>query len=192
MKGDWYRHMPEDSYEMSLGTKTLLFGVHQIFIHPFLVTIAWIILYKSLPNLRELICIFIHDWGYWGKKDLKGADGDTHPELGAKIALFIFGEKYKQFILGHSTFYTCRNDIEVSKLMAPDKYWHCIVPYWVYALLSIPTGEMKHYREMKHARQVCDDSESNKVWFLKLQKICMEKVNGTYEIKKELLADKED
>lgn len=169
---------------MRLGTKTMLFGVHQLFVHPFLVTISWILLYKSLPSYKELFCIFIHDWGYFGKKDLKGADGDTHPELGANIAGKLLGKKWGDFILGHSTFYAARKEIGVSKLMAPDKYWHCIVPYWLYALLSIPTGEMKHYRKLNHARQVANGSASNKEWFRQLQKVCKSKVEGTYQINK--------
>ena len=173
---------------MTLGTKTLLFGVHQIFIHPFMVALSWIILYKSLPSCQEFFCIFIHDWGYWGKKDLKGKEGDKHPELGAKIASKMLGEKWGKFILGHSTFYASRNEIGISKLMAPDKYWHCIVPFWFYASLSIPTGELKHYRKLNHARQVSDANASDKEWFLKLQQICKNKVAGTYEIKKENLA----
>lgn len=167
---------------MTLGTKTLLFGVHQIFIHPLMVTIAWIHLYGKIPGWRELICIFIHDWGYWGKKDLKGAEGDTHPLLGAKIARKLFGKEWENFILGHSTFYARRNNIPVSPLMAPDKYWHCMVPLWFYKILSVPTGEFKHYRELKHARQVAEDHDSDAQWWEKLQKVCKEKADGTYKI----------
>ena len=174
---------------MKLGTKTLLFGVHQIFIHPCLIILSWKILYKEFPSWKELICIFIHDWGYWGKEDLKGKQGDTHPELGAKIASYLLGQEWGDFILGHSTFYAARKEFGVSKLMAPDKYWHCIVPYWVYALLSIPTGEMKHYRELNHARQVSDIKASNKEWFELLQEVCKNKVEGTYQIDKNQLAD---
>ena len=60
---------------MKMGTKSLLFGVHQFFIHPLMVLLAWIVLYRSFPGLKELVCIFIHDWGYWGKADLKGEEG---------------------------------------------------------------------------------------------------------------------
>lgn len=167
---------------MPLGTKTLLFGVHQALIHPFLVFISWLCLYRHLPTWRECICIFIHDWGYWGMKSLKCSTGDTHPEYGAKLAEKWFGPQYRDFILGHSSFYVKRNGIQPSKLMAADKYWHCIVPLWFYKLLAVPTGEWKHYREMKHARQVADISEPDIIWWLTLKKVCLEKVLGTYEI----------
>ena len=167
---------------MTLGTKTLLFGVHQIFIHPLMVTLSWIILYKSFPAWRELFCIFIHDWGYWGKSDLKGSEGDRHPLLGAKIASKLLGEEWGNFITGHSTFYAKRNNIGVSKMMAPDKYWHCIVPFWFYWILSVPTGELRHYRDLNHARQVSNTEASNSEWFCQLQKVCKNKAEGTYQI----------
>lgn len=169
---------------MTLGTKTLLFGVHQIFIHPIMVTLAWIILYRSLPTWRELICIIIHDWGYWGKPSLKCQDGDRHPELGANIANYLFGQKYSDFILGHSSFYIKRNGIPRSKLLAPDKYWHCLIPLWFYKLLAVPTGEFAHYRGVKHARQVSKNiAEPDCIWWARLVIVCYEKTIDKYEIK---------
>ena len=173
---------------MKLGTKSLLFGVHQFLIHPLLVIIAWIKLYHSLPSWRELVCIFIHDWGYWGLNDLKGADGDRHPEYGASLAVRWFDSDYGRFILGHSSFYSIRNNIGVSKLMAPDKYWHCFVPLWFYKLLSVPTGEFAHYRAMKHARQVAPDDATDAEWWAGIQKASQSKVDGTFKIDKERLS----
>ena len=75
---------------MKTGTKSLLFGVHQFIWHPVTVLIAWIWLYKRFPSWRELICMFVHDWGYWGKTNMDDEDGEKHPELGANIALKLF------------------------------------------------------------------------------------------------------
>jgi hypothetical protein len=173
---------------MTLGTKTLLFGVHQFILHPLFVLYAWIKLYKSFPNWKELICIFIHDWGYWGKPSLKCADGDKHPELGARLALYYLGPEYCDFILGHSSFYVKRQGIPVSKLMAPDKYWHCLVPLWFYKMLAVPTGEFAHYRGLQHARQVSKDlNEPDFLWWARLQIVCWEKVQGCYKIDSERL-----
>lgn len=186
---------------MTLGTKTLLFGVHQIIIHPLLVIIAWMKLYHSFPSWKELICIVIHDWGYCGKPNLKNEDGDRHPELGANIAhrlfdkprvlaqldhsqLMEFPHEWKDFVLGHSSFYVTRYGIKQSKLLAPDKYWHCIIPLWFYKCLAVPTGEFKHYRELNHARQVANQNVSDKEWWSRLQRVCKEKVDGVYEINK--------
>lgn len=144
-------------------------------------------LYKSLPSWRESFCIFIHDWGYWGKPNLKNSDGDKHPELGAKIAGKLLGKEWHDFILGHSSFYMARNNIPKSKLFAPDKYWHCLIPLWAYKILAVPTGEFKHYREIKHARQVSELNATDAEWWSKLQEVCRAKINGDFEINKDNL-----
>lgn len=193
---------------MKLGSRSLLFGVHQVIIHPLLVYIAWVVLYRSLPSFKETVGILVHDWGYWGVEDLKGETGDRHPERGAHLMRKWFGPEWGTFILGHSTFYVARsvqangmadwmlnglaeanlaiNGIPLptapSKLMAPDKYWHCMVPLWFYKLLSVPTGEFRYYRSLQHARQVGPLHEPDLVWWLKLQKVCLEKVLGVYEV----------
>ena len=167
---------------MNLGTKTLLFGVHQIFIHPFFVTVAWVKLYRSFPSWRELFCIFVHDWGYWGKPNLKDADGDRHPELGGKIAGYLLGKEWELFVLGHSCFYQARSGVEKSKLFGPDKYWHCLIPLWFYKFLAVPTGEFKHYREIRHARQLGSHQDTDQEWWSKLQEVCLNKVSGEFEI----------
>lgn len=167
---------------MTLGTKTLLFGVHQFLIHPILVIIAWIKIYKSFPSFRELVCIFIHDLGYWGKPSLKNADGDKHPELGGQIAWWLFGNEWKDFVLGHSSFYVKRNCMQRSKLFYADKYWHNMIPLWFYKILAVPTGEFKHYRGLKHARQVSELDATDDEWWQKLQQACRDKIDGIYEI----------
>lgn len=109
---------------MTLGTKTHLFGVHQFIVHPVMVTWAWVHLYGKFPSWRELLCIFIHDWGYWGVEDLKGEEGDKHPEVGARIATRLLGKEWGDFILGHSSYYIAREDVKKSSLHDADKYWH--------------------------------------------------------------------
>lgn len=173
---------------MKLGTKSLLFGVHQIFIHPLLVTIAWVLLYRSIPSWREMICICIHDWGYWGVADLKGEEGDKHPELGARIATRLLGKEWGDFILGHSSFYIVRNGVAESKLMKPDKYWHCFTPFLAYRLLSTLSGEFRYYRGMNHARQVGAGYETDAEWYRNLQGVCKAKIEGTYIVDKSRLA----
>jgi hypothetical protein len=168
---------------MKMGTKSLLFGVHQFIWHPVLVTISWIILYKELPSFKELVCIFIHDWGYWGVEEMKDEKGDLHPWKGAEIAFKLFGEPYRELVLGHSTFFCKRFNWKASKLMAADKYWHLLVPLWVYKLMSIPSGEFAYYRSLKSARQVADSKVSDIEWWINLQKTCLEKINGSYVIK---------
>lgn len=167
---------------MRLGTKTLLFGVHGFFIHPILVLIAWVKIYHEFPSWRELVCIIIHDWGYWGKTTLKDKDGDNHPEFGANLAGKWFGKEWHDFVLGHSNFYIIRHGVSRSKLLAPDKYWHCIIPIWFYKIISVPSGEWNHYRSVTNARQVGPLTDSDEMWWKKIQDRCREKVNGTFTI----------
>ena len=71
---------------MKVGTRTILFGVHQFLWHPFIIWRAWRWLYGKNPTWPELVAIFCHDLGYWGKPNLDGPEGSTHPRAGAKIA----------------------------------------------------------------------------------------------------------
>ena len=52
---------------MKIGTKSLLFGAHNIIIHPVLVFIAWWRLYGFPFDPRLWIAFLVHDWGYFGK-----------------------------------------------------------------------------------------------------------------------------
>lgn len=172
---------------MTTGTKSLLFGIHQFIFHPLLVFIAWIKFYKQLPNIKEIICIIIHDWGYWGVEDIKGEEGDKHPEVGAKLAGKLLGKKWNDFILGHSSFYIARNEVKQSKLLAPDKYWHCIIPFWLYRFLATLSGEWKIYRGLTNSRQVAPLFVKDIEWWQALQNICMKKCQGKYIIDKSKL-----
>jgi len=78
---------------MRVGTRSILFGVHQFAWHPLTVALAWHSLYKRWPKWHEWVAIACHDLGYWGKPDMDGPEGRTHPmfgaELAARIAYFI-------------------------------------------------------------------------------------------------------
>ncbi len=75
---------------MKIGTKSLLFGAHQVFIHPIFVAWAWVKLYGWTWNPAHWVAFVVHDWGYWGKPDMDGEQGESHPYLGAKILSFLF------------------------------------------------------------------------------------------------------
>lgn len=57
-----------------VGTRSLLFGVHQFLWHPWTVYRAWRYLYGK-PTWREVVCIFLHDLGYFGKPNMDGEEG---------------------------------------------------------------------------------------------------------------------
>jgi hypothetical protein len=75
---------------MKIGTKSLLYGGHQFAIHPWVLAYSWYKLYgwggyPNLWNWRLWIAFIVHDWGYWGKPNMDGPEGERHVELGAKI-----------------------------------------------------------------------------------------------------------
>jgi len=71
---------------MNVGTKSLLWGVHQFAFHPVTVLLAWRELYGTWPNWKEMVCIIIHDWGYWGSPNMDGEEGEMHPIFAADLA----------------------------------------------------------------------------------------------------------
>ena len=86
---------------MKVGTKSLLFGAHNIFIHPFLVFIAWWRLYGFPADPRLWVAFIVHDWGYLGKPNMDGPEGETHVELGARI-MRIFGRRWEEFTVSYT------------------------------------------------------------------------------------------
>ena len=75
---------------MTVGTRSLLFGCHQVLIHPWFVAYAWWKLYGFPWDPRLWVCFFVHDWGYWGCPDMDGEIGEEHPRVGAQIVHRLF------------------------------------------------------------------------------------------------------
>lgn len=147
---------------MKRGTLSILFGVHQFLWHPFTIWRAWRYLYKENPGWFYLVCIFCHDLGYWGKPDMDGPEGQTHPEGGAKIAKWIvlhwmrligkpdaiachYAEQAHDISLCHSTHYAQAKGLSVSSLYLPDKVCVLFDPPWFYKLRARLSGELAEY-----------------------------------------------
>lgn len=154
--------------KMKIGTKSLLFGMHMWFWHPIMVLRAWWFLYGR-PNWKEVVCIFIHDWGYWGKPNLDGPEGIEHPELGANLAFKLFRDPYWEFCAGHSRSYiSLVNDrfghamYKVSKLCWADKLSFTFEPRWFYLWRARLSGELQIARDdFPRVPPHCSDEE----WF---------------------------
>jgi len=71
---------------LPVGSRSLLFGVHQFIWHPITVAVAWRKLYGKWPTFLESLCIVVHDWGYWGCPNMDGEQGKRHPVRGACLA----------------------------------------------------------------------------------------------------------
>lgn len=160
---------------MNIGTKSILFGIHQFAFHPFMVARGWYRLYgfrrveigsrtlfdrpreggiararrrrvfASLWRPALWISFIVHDLGYLGKPNMDGAEGELHPELGAKIMRRLFGEPWGDFVLLHSRFIAKQRGRRPSPLCLADKLAIVVTPRWLYLRLAMLTGEIGEY-----------------------------------------------
>jgi hypothetical protein len=139
---------------MKIGTRSLLFGVHQFVYHPITVALAWRKCYRQWPRWWEAVAIVCHDLGYFGKPNMDGDEGQRHPEFGADlthdIVLKLSGsyhlaEEAYQLSLFHSTHYAQRHNSPVSRLYLPDKMSILYEPKWFYIFRSALSGEILEY-----------------------------------------------
>lgn len=131
---------------LNIGKRSLLYGVHQFLWHPLTVLLAWWHLYGR-PNWNELVCIIIHDWGYWFSPNMDGPEGERHPEYAANLALRWFGQEYYELCLYHSRHYAKNAGVEPSKLCWADKYCLTYEPTWFYMIRALMSGELYEYRQ---------------------------------------------
>lgn len=135
---------------MKIGTRSVLFGAHQFLLHPLFVAWGWVRCHgwRDMWRWQLWLCFVVHDWGYWGKGDLDGEDGEMHPDLGARIVWHLAGPLWAAFCAGHSRGYARRVGIATSKLMRPDKQATYLMPRWLYVLLIALGGEWVEWRDL--------------------------------------------
>ena len=100
---------------MRVGTKSILFGVHNFVVHPPLVGIAWWKLYGFPRDPRLWLAFLLHDAGYFGKPSMEGPEGERHVELGARIMGRLFGLQWADFCRRHSRFYARAHGLTISR-----------------------------------------------------------------------------
>jgi hypothetical protein len=76
---------------MRVGTKSVIFGVHAILVHPFFVAYAWSRLFGFPCDPRLWLAFVVHDVGYLGKSNMEGPEGQQHVVLGGRIMGWLFG-----------------------------------------------------------------------------------------------------
>lgn len=139
---------------MTIGTKSVLFGAHCFFLHPFFVARAWWHLYGFPLDPRLWVAFFVHDLGYIGKPNMDGEEGESHPELGASIMGMLFDGRrnclgnpvrWHDFSLFHSRYYAKRQGGKPSQLCFADKLSFCYTPAWLYLPMVTATGEIREY-----------------------------------------------
>jgi hypothetical protein len=91
--------------DMRIGTRSLLYGIHAFYLHPWFVAWAWWRLYGFPTSFPLWVAFFVHDLGYLGKPNLDGVEGESHPALGGRIMARLFGPEWGEFTLCHSRHY---------------------------------------------------------------------------------------
>lgn len=163
---------------MKMGTKSLLYGAHLWFLHPWFVAVAWFKLYgfrwvtcpstkvrTSIFDPRLWLCFLVHDWGYWGCPDMDGERGERHPETGAKIVFgvliigFTWGvsNRWREFVFYHSRFLAKQDNRTPSLLCVADKLAIALEPWWLYLPRVIATGEIREYMKLAETRNLVGD-----------------------------------
>ena len=159
---------------MKIGTKSVLFGAHCWFIHPWFVALAWWKLFGFPRDWRLWAAFFLHDLGYVGKPDMDGDEGERYVEWGANalgqiaaraacfgkadcIVTRILGTKnyhrWSDFSLYHSRFYAKRDGVKPSRLCIADKLAVALEPWWLYLPRVIATGEIDEYMARASGQQ---------------------------------------
>lgn len=99
----------------------------------------------SLWDPRLWVAFIVHDLGYWGKPNMDGSEGETHPEFGAAVMRRLFGEPWGEFVLCHSRYYAKRLGKPLSPLCYADKRVIIIEPWWLYLPRVWATGELAEF-----------------------------------------------
>ena len=147
---------------MKIGTKSVLFGAHCFFLHPWFVAAGWWKLFGFPWDPRLWVAFFVHDIGYWGKPNMDGPEGEAHVELGARIMQRLFDRdrfgmgdaaryRWHDFSLLHSRYYAKRFGLPVSRLCYADKLSFALTPWWLYLPMVTATGEILEY--LKNAQK---------------------------------------
>lgn len=143
---------------MSVGTRSVLFGVHAFWLHPFFTAEAWRRIYGFPWDVRLWVAFFVHDLGYWKAPNMDGPEGEAHVYVGARILRCLFGDAWGEFCLRHSRYWAKRHGCEISRLAAADKLAFVLTPWWLYLPMARATGELAEYMAVSQERQAGDHS----------------------------------
>lgn len=171
---------------MRVGTRSVLFGAHAFWLHPWFVAWAWWRLYGFPWDPRLWVAFFVHDLGYVGKPDMDGAEGETHPMFGARLMTLLFDRlknegrpidgvpqdlsgwfvtadgawlgPWGKFCLFHSRYYAKSIGSQPSRLCIADKLAIALTPAWLYLPMVRATGEIHEY--MAHAQHRVQGNEA--------------------------------
>ncbi len=139
---------------MRVGTKSVIFGVHAILVHPFFVAYAWSRLFGFPWDPRLWLAFVVHDVGYLGKSNMEGPEGQQHVVLGGRIMGWFFGPKWQGFTLCHSRHWAESVGKGYSKLCLADKLAFVLTPARLYIPMARFSGELREYMRVSSERQL--------------------------------------
>ena len=145
---------------MKIGTKSLLFGCHQVLLHPVFVLWGWVYLY-GLRTLtwQILIAVVIHDWGYWGCQEMDGPQGSLHP---TRLKFLEYLPSQTRFLIKyHSRHLSKRLNTTPSRLCWADKLGTGIMSSRLWAILAYMSGEGKEYTDNPYCNDYVKGEDSS-------------------------------
>jgi hypothetical protein len=156
---------------MKTGLKSILFGYHAFWLHPFFVAWAWVKIYGFPWDPRLWAAFFVHDLGYYKCEHMDDAKGERHPEFGAHLMFWLFDweleppprppadyvgavweyepkmvSRWSNFCLYHSRTYAARDGRPISRLAYADKLAFLLYGQWLLKILYTLSGEFEEYR----------------------------------------------
>lgn len=167
---------------MTVGTKSLLFGAHQVVLHPVMLAVAWTRLYGFPLDPRIWCAFFLHDIGYLGKQNMDGESGEFHPERGARLMRRIFGPQWGDFTLYHSRRYADKAQRPISRLCVADKLATAITPMNLYLVLACLSGEIHEYVENSPFKSQGALTGDLRLWFTELRAYSLDWVEANKRV----------
>jgi hypothetical protein len=143
-----------------VGSRSVLFGAHCFFLHPWFVAAAWCKLNGFPWDPRLWVAFIVHDIGYFGKPNIDGPEGEAHPQFGAGLMHSLFDrpccvwksggetwadQRWYEFTLFHSRHYAKRLGRQPSRLCYADKLGFVLEPRWLYLLRVRLSGELVEF-----------------------------------------------
>lgn len=132
---------------MKIGTRSVLYGAHCFFLHPWFVAWGWTRLYGFPRDPRLWLVFFVHDLGYVGLPNMDGPEGEAHVELGALLLGRLFGPEWAYLSRYHSRYWAKRDDCAPSRLCYADKLAIVLTPRWLYLPMARWSGEIYEYMD---------------------------------------------
>lgn len=132
----------EQNWRIKSGISCLIFGYHNILLHPLTLFASYIDRHKKIPSFEWVILFFLHDIGYAfiSMEDILSVEKDNHPEYGARIIKKILDEHWADISIRHSRDYCKGKDL--SELGYLDKDCYRFHPITLAMIQCFISGEL--------------------------------------------------